>query len=347
MADRGRKISWRGVLILMGLFTMLAGLFGCKKNEPKPDVNNGIDEGFDFGVEGEDYSEDGPVEFRKILGIVFREWGYGPGFEYSIFNDDNNVRCLSYNDREVSLEEVVCPIDDETLDKVGQLCADLNIMSWNKFNRNAKGVLDGTMFSLMVYFEDDKGDVYASGSNCFPKNFDRFEAGIREIMAPLIEAELVRSREEKYENGEYSVDLTYAMINYAGRGASGSDSYSISVRDKSSAAQWVEITLESDSGEFIEPGTYRYNGDPDNVNEFLARLQEVVEKYKVYKWDGYDKSTEDYNDREWFQLCFWYEGDVAIRCCGCGDTEHYAEVREELMKIVVEYLKGYLDEKAQ
>lgn len=325
----GSKSVFRRVLIIMGIFTMLFSLFGCTKDN-NPDIKNENGEGAGQGG------------YRKVAGLSFGVSGYGPGWNYNIqkSEEDNTKTIMTCEDFENSIREISCEVDDGTLESISKLMERLNIQSWNGFSKSNDFVLDGEGFSLSVDFEDGK-HIYASGSNSFPKNYSEFESEFLEIVAPLVDGELARLRDKMKEEGKYSEKLEMAMINYNGRGKSGSDAYNILIRDGSSTATKADIEINSLSGEFIEPGKYRYFENPDDTDELLAKIQAVLEKYDVYKWDGYDKSTDDYNDREWFQLDFLYP-EAKIGCCGCGDTEHYAEVRKELLEIICEYVGSHV-----
>lgn len=321
------------IVIFMGIIAVLAGLLGCKADTEPVDEFTGIVDLSDVSVE----------ESEKVIGCEFGISGYVPGFEYRIYQSEDHpdVTLLDFKSRENGLKEGTCEVDSETLSELSKLCKKLSLRSWDGFNKSAKGVLDGSGFSLSMDFADGT-HIKASGSNRFPKNYNSFESTFLNILAPVIEKELVIQLEEKHDTGAFSENLEIAMVNFKGRGASGSDDYSFLIRDSSSSSTKADITVTSVSGEFIEPGSYRIHSDPDNTDELLSEIQSVLEKYDVYKWDGYDKSTEDYNDREWFQLDFCYP-NAQISCCGCGDTEHYSEVREELLTILIKYLQEYLE----
>lgn len=336
-----RSVNLKGMVVTMGLLTMLIGLPGCSGINTPFGNGTGADypETDEFGEEGDDFSRDGLGEYKKVVGFYFSEGGYSPGYSYYMHadEDDSNVIVLDYESGADSIQEVTCELDEETIEKISQLFAEQNVDSWDKFNRRAKGVLDGSGFSFSADYEDGK-HISASGDNCFPKHYGEVVSGISDIMTPVIEAKMNEKREEKYAAGLYSDKLGSAMINYKHRGKSGSDSYSFFILDSSVPDRSMEMTVESVSGEFIEPGTYKFRGHLDNVDDLLASIQEVVEKYRLYKWDGYDKSTDDYNDREWFQLAFSYP-EAHISCYGCPDTENYDEVRKELITVVLDFMK--------
>lgn len=335
-----KKSSWKGLMLTMGLLTLLTNAFGCTKGTNDVETPSLPDD--EFGIEGEDFSQNGSGEYKKVTKLEFYVNGYGPCFTYDIHKDDEdaNKTILVYENMEDGISEMICEVDDETIEKLSKLCAQCNVVSWDGFNRNAKGVLDGSGFGLYADFEDGT-HVGSHGSNSFPKHYSEFEKGIIEIFKPVVENYMSQKQDELYQSGAYNQPLKMAMINYKGRGASGSDSYSFLFRDSTSTGNQADVTVKSVSGDLIEAGNYRYCDNPENIDELLAGIQDVLVKYDVYKWNGYDKSTDDFNDREWFQLDFYYP-EASIKCCGCGDTEHYEEVRAELLQVIFEYMKPYL-----
>lgn len=329
------------LIVFMGILSMFSGLLGC--SEEKINVDEFGPGDYDNNSEvGDDFSMDGPGEYKKIAEICLSVSGYGPNYTYDIHVDeeDESRTVLYYENFEESNDEMEMDVDDETLEQVSKLCQELNIYSWDKFNKKALGVLDGSGFSLSVHYEDGT-NIMAHGSNSFPKNYYEFEKGFIEILTPIIDARRDEIKQELYESGAYSQVLESAMVNYKDRGESGSDSYSFLITCSNETTK-ADIQITSNSGDFIEEGEYKYYGNPDDTAEVLAKVQEVVEKYKVYKWDGYDESTPDYNDREWFQLAFYYP-ETRIDCMGCGDTENYEEVRKELLTVLCDYAKKHAE----
>ena len=344
------------LVIIMGILTFLSGLFGCSRGgdtkqgntsgqnlqqnsqqNPTPEAD-----GYVLGIEGDDFSEDGPGEYLKVVGCEFSVGGSEPGFCYSIAKSEEDSRTMLYlDDQDNSIRELECEVDDATMENLSQLVAQLNVRSWDRFSRSDNDVLDGSGFSLYVYFEDGSS-IHAQGSNAFPKNYWDFEKQFREVMSPVVEAQRAVIREAMYEQGLYSAKLEMAMINYRQQGASGSDAYRILIRDSESLATKVDVTVNSKSGEFVPQGDYRYFGDLEGTDEVLAKIQEVIEKYSLYKWDGYYGQTTDSNNSEWFQLDFCYP-EANIDSMGYRNMENYAEVRQELLTIVMDYVKDYLE----
>lgn len=308
----------KGIVLSMGLIMMLMNLLGCG------DDNLG--------------NIKRPGDYKKIVGFYFGMGGYNPGFSYEIQQKDGIKKgyVMEYEGRESSIQNISCDVDEETMDKLSKKCAELNVQSWNKFSKVAKGVLDGEGFSLKVTYEDGT-TVNAHGDNSFPKHFGEFESGVSEILMPVVNQAMEKERDKMFAKGMYGDPLQYAMICYKDRGASGDDDYFFAIGRAPDYPKF-ELAVKSVSGDFIEPGSYKFNGEFDNTDKLLDEIQEVLSKYKVYRWDGYDESTPDYNDREWFQLTFEYD-EAGIGCMGCGDTENYAEVRQEILEILARYMQ--------
>lgn len=329
-----RDLLKKGILVIMTL-SMILSLLGCGKGgrtiikHQGGKNQTGEEFGEDDGMSGNDFSEDGSAEYKKLVAFAFGESGYMPGYSYNVRDG-----VLTYEDREKCADELVCPVDDAVMVEVSELFAKLNIKSWDRFDRSNDYVLDGSGFSLSAEFEDGT-TISASGSNAFPKNFSEFATELRKIMEPTVSKALETHLEDNYKAGKYDGPLEFTYIMFKDRGASGNDEYSFILWSQSGNNGDFEIDVTNESGDFADKGTYKYMGNYEKSDEVLARIQEVLEKYEVYKWDGYDESTDDYNDREWFQMVFDY-ADTSINCCGCGDTEHYEDVRKELLTILME-----------
>lgn len=339
-----RKIfTWKGVVLVMGLLAMLGGLFGCTKGTGEPEENENIHETATPKGTG-DKEDDGGESVnhlsKKVVTCDFGVSGYMPGFSIVIEKDedDDSKTVLRYENRDTGYIDITCEVDSDTMDRLNRLFGELNIISWDKFKKSDDYVLDGSGFYLYATFDDGTA-MSAQGSNCFPENYGKFESGMLEVIAPLVEAERARINDEKYQNGDYSKRPEEVMINFSGRGKSGSDKYSFLLRDGETSYNSAEMTVNSVSGEFIKSGDYSFAGNPD-ISGLMDEIQKILEKYKVYKWDGYDKSTADYSDREWFQIFIGYE-NASIDACGCGDTENYAKVREELLELLIKYMQEY------
>lgn len=75
-------------------------------------------------------------------------------------------------------------------------------------------------------------------------------------------------------------------------------------------------------------------------NDFIKRIEEVLNKYEVYKWDGFHKNDPGVLDGDSFSISITMD-DKEISASGyMMYPEHYREVREELDNIFNELVSG-------
>ena len=75
-------------------------------------------------------------------------------------------------------------------------------------------------------------------------------------------------------------------------------------------------------------------------NDFIKSIEEVLNKYEVYKWDGFNKSDNNVLDGDSFHIGVSMDG-MNISASGyMMYPEHYREVREELDNIFNELING-------
>lgn len=164
--------------MVMGFLGLISTLFGCSKKEEESEVPSGI--------VGEDFSEEGTGEYKKIQSFYYNVNGYNPGFDFDIKADENKPDKyeMTCNDYENGVRDKTYKVDVSTIESLSQLCAELNILSWDKFKQHDENVLDGSGFMLSITFEDGT-QVYAQGENSFPKNYWDFEKRAYEILSAL------------------------------------------------------------------------------------------------------------------------------------------------------------------
>lgn len=75
-------------------------------------------------------------------------------------------------------------------------------------------------------------------------------------------------------------------------------------------------------------------------SDFIKRIEDVLNKYEVYKWDGFNKSDNNVLDGDSFSI-YIDMGEKDISASGyMMYPEHYREVREELDNIFNELING-------
>ena len=77
-------------------------------------------------------------------------------------------------------------IEDDALDRLGELAGYYRIDRWNGFDKNKKHVSDGSSFTLSLTLADG-GTVTAHGSNAFPDHYTEVSSQIRALYDELME----------------------------------------------------------------------------------------------------------------------------------------------------------------
>lgn len=164
------------VVIAMGILVVLSTLLGCSMKK---------EDAYLEGIEGEDFSKDGPGEYKKIQSFDYGENGYAICVCYNIEQDENNPEktILTFTDRDNGYDEVQYEISDDDVEKLSRLCEKYNILSWDKYSRVDTGCLDGSGFHVRITYEDGTS-IYGQGDNCFPKNYYDFVNELRDLFNP-------------------------------------------------------------------------------------------------------------------------------------------------------------------
>lgn len=68
--------------------------------------------------------------------------------------------------------------ENEVYEQILKLLNECKVMSWDGFSESDPRALDGTIFSFIAIVNDGI-KINATGSNAYPKNYDRFKDTIR------------------------------------------------------------------------------------------------------------------------------------------------------------------------
>ncbi len=295
---------------------------------------------FLFGGNNNDGSEDNIIsdDYKIIDRFFLSESGYCAGFSYEITEDDEdmNKRILLCNNRKYDVEEFALEVNEDLIKEISLLCKKHHVNSWNKFKEVNSHMLDGKGFSFSVQYADGTV-ISASGENSFPSGYNNFANDIQNLLQPLLIEEVKKINEKRYNDGYFGKPLESAFMQFRGRGKSGSDVYVFFLRNYDDLKS-VSAEVESHSGIFIEKGNYKYSGQLENIDELLAHIQSVVDKYKIYKWMDDELNDSDYNNLDYFQFAFQFP-QANISCNGCGIHPDYQTVKRELIQIVLDYIR--------
>ena len=312
------------LLLIMGILTFLSGLFGCGK---KIDIGERGEDGIgkkardnESGVTDLYYSYDGTIGGNNYHFRVTKE-------------KDGRVvfRCEYLEHRDYDeMEREVAP---DILDRLTAIYKECRLAEWDGFRKYNEYVMDGDGFSLSISFADGQ-NMSAHGSNAYPERYREFSEKLHGLLDPIAAEVLEEYRQKKIAAGIQG-ELTSVFATFIQHGGSGSDEYHITIYgSREHRDENVSIRVKSVSGEFLPAGEYQlYTGADKEALKFDA-IQTVIEKYEVIRWCDYDRTAEDYNNSEWFQLAFGFDGGTTIAACGTEPPENYAEFRQEFLSLI-------------
>lgn len=222
-------------------------------------------------------------------------------------------------------------VDAAFVQALEKLCAKHNVKRWDGFDKYNRLVSDGHGFTLSIEYDDDKS-VYAHGMNMSPKGFWDFDEELHELFAPVCERLLAKGLQQKIAEG-VSGELRFIMLNFIQKGTSGSDSYKVQVCRQSIRETNFQVRIHSVSGEFFPKGKYAYYAAvPDEAVDWKA-FAKLVNKHRLTRWMDYEKSAEDYNNCEWFQLAWSFENGH-IHAMGTEHPDGYNAFRKDFLKLL-------------
>ncbi len=75
----------------------------------------------------------------------------------------------------------------------------------------------------------------------------------------------------------------------------------------------------------------------DIDQDIVEKIVDILKKYEVNKWDGFDKVDKDVLDGDSFSLSVWFKDDKSIHASGYMMwPENYRNVRDEISDIFME-----------
>lgn len=319
----------RSVALIVAAFSLF-GLCSCF----------GHDGEIDFGEKGNDGL--GEKAVANTSGITSFRYSYNGSIgadSYSVtVKKDGDAAIVTFEGMQYdAYGEMTSSEDVSLLAELEKMYNDCKLYQWEGYDKYNPMVLDGDGFSLSIGFADGKS-MSCGGSNAYPDGYRDFSNKREEILRPIIDRIIEERKQELIAEG-ISGDLYCFMTNFQQQGDSGSDHYDFFITDSETRDQNFDVTIHSESGEFIEPGDYRYYcALPEEAIDFAA-VQALIEKYNVISWYDWDEAAEDYNNSEWFQVSFSFEG-THISAMGTDYPENYEEFRREFISTVISIIKN-------
>lgn len=250
----------------------------------------------------------------------------------------NNYYVLVADNREQIRDVSACYLNQAFMDNLQSIIDKNNLEEWDGFAGNDPDVLDGESFYMQVGYDEKVGkhDIMASGNNSFPKGYGDVSKQLDELFLSVVKSMRAKIRQDRIDNGMYDTQIEDYMINFTKHGNSGRDSYSIFMLPYSEDGRAnVDIQIKADSGEFGINEDVRLFGYVKDEYLPYKEITEIVKKYNLVDWDGYDETAEDYNNEEWFQISFGFESGVRIEAMGTKHPEKYEEFRKEILELIV------------
>lgn len=247
---------------------------------------------------------------------------------------------MSWEDYDDEKKALVCELDESFVEKLNLLYKNGGLASWDGYHETTAGVCDGDAFSLSIRFEDG-GSLSASGSNCAPEGYGAFKERLQELFSPP-KAQLVDAYIQSKRQEEITGELESMLFSIHQHGDSGSNEYTFMLCETGNEeAKNLDLVLKFKREAELPKGRYQYYGHVRDAGKWLREFREIFDANDVKQWAFWDKSAEDYNNREFFQLSFVFTSGQQVDAMGTLYPEHYDEVRAACMDVIGKIVKQY------
>lgn len=198
------------------------------------------------------------------------------------------------------LTEIKCEVDPSVMSQLQDIVDEHNIYKWNGFDKHDEDIMDGSSFKLEITYENGD-DIEAYGYEKFPKGYDDAHTELVEFLEDLVE-----EYAEDEEDDEIGEELG-TIINF-------------SYTSGSVAMMNHEYQLWTEGDKVYFKIGYGYLDVVDLETEVapsvMVELQEILNEYKIYKWNGFNEKNEDITDGSEFKLYVKYDSDFEIDASG-------------------------------
>lgn len=324
----GKSVIGVIAALTAAIFASMLGLAGCTPKDPS-------------GITGTD-GVGGSAQSNKsgLASFSFSDFNaFGDGSYTARVKtlDDGRIvvtyDIFGYQD----LDEFPVYADETLLKDLEAVYLEQNIARWNGFDKVDQRVLDGGGFGLNMAFVDGK-ELSAHGSNVYPDGFGAFQKRVESILEPYRTIILEESRKTEIERGTKG-SLDTVAVNFTQHGTSGHDEYSFFISTDEFRDKNFDVSIKSD-GEYFPQGKIRYYCALPDEAIWFGRIQELIDKHHVLQWHRWDKTADDYNNAEWFQIDFTYSEDGYIDAMGTLHPEGYEEFRADFLQLMADMVKN-------
>ena len=253
------------------------------------------------------------IEFTKD-NIKYIHFSYSTGtmiyanVRYNIDYENNKYVATIKPNNIPDEEEKKIEIDENTLEKIVEILNKYNVSYWNKFYKNDKSILDGNSFSFHLKTKDNR-DIDAAGYMKWPQNYKEVREELNTIFDNL------------YKNDEINmIGLNYFRFSYSrGYAINSNIIYEINEKDGKYIASIKPYGISNEDKKEIE------------VNEdILNQISEILNKYDVSLWDGFNESDRDVLDGDDFSFNLKTDNNKISASGYMSWPTNYREVRDEI-----------------
>lgn len=230
-------------------------------------------------------------------------------------------------------------VDEELFDKVRSLYDKYEVEKWNGYSMEAKDVIDGEGFGLEIAFDNGER-LFAHGYHKFPENYKEFQTEIEALLKPYAE-DLLKAQKQKLIEQGVKGDIKYLTVNFIQEGG---NSYQIRLSNNDSGKHYnFNLEIVSKDGEFFEEGDYQYYSTIPLEAINFEGIKELIEKYEIITWNGFNDSSKDAAGNEQFQIDITFE-DGSINAMGTVKPENYEDFRRDFLELMAANLESAIEE---
>jgi len=220
-------------------------------------------------------------------------------------------------------------VQEPVLEQLGAIAGKYRLDRWDGFDKVNKKALDGEMFLLSITLKDGS-QIYAKGSNAFPKNYQDVKREINDLFKDLIS-----SYSSLYPKTLASDELNVMMLSFIGEDGYKNRRFKF-IANKQEDGR-VKLDIDIAGYEVLLPEeTYHFVGTCESFP--FEDFQAIVRQYNLPAWNGWDRAAENYSEKESFQLEFAYTSDERISASGTLYPEGYDEARSALLTLCVDFI---------
>jgi len=221
-------------------------------------------------------------------------------------------------------------VQEPVLEKLGEIAGNYRLDRWDGFDKVDKRVLDGEGFTLYMTLEDGTR-IEAHGSNAFPQGYQDAKSEITALFE-----ELIGTYSSFYPKTLESDELNSVYILFTGENGNKAKKFKVIARTQDDGRICLDVEINGYEN-LLSEEAYYCNGYCEAFP--FEEVQAIVRKYDIPSWNGWQRTAEDYAQKEWFELEFSYANDEYISAAGTLYPEQYDAVHSELLALCVAFVQ--------